>query len=501
MEGKIALNFQRVCLTKELEMQSILIFFSYFILTFQNKKKKKIEETNILYVTDQNMSFAFEDIPAVFLFVTQGGEKHDQFRARSEFISAGSALGSRCYFAVMDGERNPRFVRQVNLIHTRGYFFFRYGKLVDRYWGKMRADAFVQYAMSRTGCPFTTFDDYPTAQDFIESNPIGVVLYIPEAGGRTFDRYNQLATNLRDNFTFGLCPDIDLAEELDVTTFPTLILYRQKDKARLIYPDNFDTATFTDIILWVTYNSKPKIDLFQIQNQITYKKGKPVILFFLPVRDDEKEKSLQVIQPLAETYGEDLNFTQIDAVTGNRFMTSLGFSKYADPACVILVYNEKMSKYRYPEEGDFTFENISTFIISFLDHKLKPEIKNQELPENNTGPIIQLNSLTFEDEIIKPDKAALVLYYEPWDHIYGEFLSDYILMAEEFNNKSVNRIILSKINVAENDLIIGPDPKRTPVLYLFIRNQKKVPIMYNGILKKNQIIDFLDDEIGIKSEL
>lgn len=478
------------------------LFFSLIQITYESKKKKKLDDTNTLYVTDQNMSFTFEDIPAVFLFVTQGGEKTEQARARSEFINAGTALGTRCYFAVMDGERNQRFVRQVNLIHTKGYFLFRYGKLVDRYWGRLRPENFIQYVLSKTGCPFTTFDDYPNAQDFIESNPVGVVLFIPEAGGKSFDKYNELSSQLRDNFSFGLCPDIDLADELNVVSFPTLILYRQKDRARIVFPDNFDTATFTDINAWLTYNSKPRVDVFQIQDQSVYKKGKPVILFFVPVREDEKEKSLSVIEPLSKVFGEDLNFTQIDAVTGNRFMTSLGFSKYADPACVILNYGgERMTKYRYLEEADFTYDNLSTFIISYLDGKLQPEVRNQVLPDDLSGPLVQLNALNFEDNVIKPDVAVLVLYYEPWDHLYGEFYPEFQSMAEEFANKSVSRLRLTKINVAENDLIAGPDPKRTPSLYLFLRNQKKVPVMYSGNLKKQAIIDFLDDEIGIKTEL
>ena len=137
--------------------------------TVRKIKKKPTFNDNILYVTEQNMSFAFEDLPAVFLLVQLGSDKDGRFRTRADFLAAASNLGSRCYFALMDGDRNQKFVRSTNQKDSKGYFFYRYGRLVGRYSGESSTDEITKFAMSRTGIAFTTFDEYTIAQDFIDA--------------------------------------------------------------------------------------------------------------------------------------------------------------------------------------------------------------------------------------------------------------------------------------------------------------------------------------------
>jgi hypothetical protein len=125
-------------------------------------KKSKVEG-NILYVTEQNMTIAFEDLPAVFLLVQLGSDRDGRFRTRADFLSAAPSLGSRCFFALMDGDRNSKFVRSINQKEARAFLFYRYGELVGRYFGRSRTEAIIAFTMSRTGIPFTTFDDFSVA--------------------------------------------------------------------------------------------------------------------------------------------------------------------------------------------------------------------------------------------------------------------------------------------------------------------------------------------------
>ena len=480
-----------------------LFFLSFFAASAKNKLKKNLQDSNLIYLTESNMTSVMKNIPALFLFVHQGGDKNEQFRAKVEFGAASADLGTRCYFAIMDGEKNRNFVRKVKLIYTRGYYFFRYGKLADQYTGPMNTAAFFNYAMSKTGRPFTTFEDYPNAQDFIESSKVGVVLYIPEISGKNTEKFTELAEQLRDNYTFGLCADELLADDLGITKFPTLVLYRQIDKATVTYQDDFETGTLLDAIQWINYNSKPQVDVFQLNNQDEYVKKKPVIVFFVPIKEEERSKVMPTIVELSKVFGTDLNFTQIDAVTGNRFMMDLGFSHYADPCVAILKYTTKgkFTKNRYPEEADFLYDNISMFIMNYLDGKMKNEIKSEKINPDYNGSIEMVVADNFQETVIDPDVAVLVLYYEPWDHTFITFKELYTQLADEFVNKSVKRIKLAAFDVSNNDIPIGPEPKKTPCLYLFNRGMKDEPELYTGKFRKEDILDFLDDETGLRSEL
>jgi len=458
--------------------------------------KKKGFDDNVLYVGEQNLTEVLSDIPAAFMLNLLGGERDDRFKDRMNFISMASNLGSRCYFVIMDGDRSAKFTKSVQQNEPQGYYFFRYGHLVGKYNGKRDTEHFVDFVMSRTGIPFKTFDDYVVAQDFVESNDFSVVLFLKSAKGPLFEKYGQLASQLRDNFTFGLCADEDIADELGIHNVPSLVLYRSSDSAKVVYSEPVIDATTEDIVAWLKYNTMPLFFPFSLSNQNIYRGSRPVILFFTPVEEKSRIETLALVSSLSEQYGEDLHFTQIDAVTGSRFMTGLGFSKYADPAVAILVYSmDKMVKYIYPEDADWNRGTIADFVESFLDNRLTPHIRSLKLPDINDGPVIEANTDLFETLVLNENYDCLLMYYESWDRIYQEFLPDYISIAELLIN---NGIKLMKISIADNDLIHGPEPKKSPALYLFTKGLKNRPIPYIGELKKKLILQFIEDEIGIE---
>ena len=455
-------------------------------------------DDNILYVTESNISLAFQDLPAVFLLVQLGSDRDARFRTRADFLAAASSLGTRCFFAVMDGDRNTRFVKNINQREAAAFLFYRYGQLVARYSGSQSTERIVDFAMARTGIPFKTFDDYTVAQDFIESHQIAVVLYLEKAGGPLFDKYTRVAGTLRDNFSFGLCPDEVLADELGVTKVPSLVMYRSTDKGRIEYSDDLNGAELADIFAWLNYNVKPRFEPFQVDNQRVYWNNKPILLFFTSVEEEAMKEGDKVITAIAEQYGHDLQVLTIDAVTGNRFMTSIGFGRYADPAAAILVYDRKgkMTKYLHNEDDPFTVEDLAPFVEDFLDKKLKPNVKSAQLPKPNDGPVFEVNAETFQDAVINTTQASVVLYYEDWDRIYNEFLPDFTELAETFKTAK-----FAKFNVAQNDILAGPDPPSTPIVYLFRSKAKAKPVQYKGKLNKAALTEYLQAELDTATDL
>ena len=441
------------------------------------------------------MSSLVSEKPACLILLISERDKDEKLRTLTDFIAAGETLGTRCYFGIMNGERNYKFSKSNKIKEECTYFFLRHGTVVASVSGKKTSEFLIDYTMAKTGIPFKTFDDYIVAQNFIESNDNSLILFTNSLSGNIFENFRSIAFELRDNLSFGICPDEDLTYEMDINDFPCMILYRNQDHAKIKYPDDIYNSKVDDITSWLKYNLKPLFVPFQLNRQKVYIGRKPVILFFSPVNIEEKKKNYEFISKLAKQYSEDLEFTEIDAVKGNRFMTSLGFSRYADPAVAILEYKGKEpKKYLYDEEADWTYEAVSEFIMNFLDRKLKPLIKSSSLPEINNGSIIEVNAYTLEDTI-EEYKDVLMLYYEPWDRVYNEFLPT----MENISKTYQGRAIFAKINVAENDLIAGSKPKETPSLVLYTKENQA--IKYKGNLKRNDIIAFLSDEASFINEL
>lgn len=462
------------------------MFFAFLCFVFSSRRKTGNYEDNVIYVNEANLTESLQDKAACLLMVYSEPDKHDRFLTISKFVKASNVLGTRCFFAIMDGERNYKFTKSHSIKGEKAYFFFRYGILINKYTGASTSEALIDFVMSKTGIPFTTFDDLVTAQDFIEKHDNTLVLYTNSLKGKLFDTYNQAANQMRDNISLGLCPDEEISADLEIEDIPSLVLYRNADHQKIFYPDSLTKSTVQDIVSWVNYNTKPFFHPFNINNQKSYVGGKPVALFFTPVDIDAKKEAIQFIAKLAPLFGDDLYFAQIDAVTGNRFMQDIGFSRYADPCVAILKYETKKPlKYLYDEEAEWTIEDVSNFFGQYLDGKLKPRTKKSKLPENNNGPVFEVNADTLNETI---HEKSLVLYYEPWDHVYQTFLPHY----ENVSQNYLQRVKFTKINVAENDISVGASIKFTPCVVLYDKGEKHI---YKGELSRQGLTDFLHDEL------
>ena len=339
-----------------------------------------LNENNILYLSDTNWSFILKKIPSSMILVQIGLD--ERYRISSDFISMSSTIKNKCFLALIDGDRNPNFVNLVKQKNSKGYYFFRYDKLTYIYRGSYKSDDIIKFINQKTGIPFNTFDDYSSIQEFIDSNKLSVILYEKKAGGPIFNLFQNISYQLRDSLSFGFCPDSDITYELRIKNIPSLVLYKLEDKSKIIYPNSLINNNSSNIIEWINNNLKPNFETFLISNQNYYFNKGPIILFFIPVEEELRDKTLRIINQISIEFKNQFIFTQIDAVTGNRFMQSIGFNKYADPTLSILIYTNKL-KYKYLfNETQFNKFLISNFLKQYLNNSLKPFIKSSNINNN-----------------------------------------------------------------------------------------------------------------------
>jgi protein disulfide-isomerase A1 len=181
-------------------------------------------------------------------------------------------------------------------------------------------------------------------------------------------------------------------------------------------------------------------------------------------------------------------------------MTSLGFGRYADPAAVILVYDRagKMTKYLHNEDDPFTYDDIAPFVEDFLDKKLRPTVRSAQPPQTNDGPVYEVTANAFQKEVLDSDENYVLLYYEEWDRIYQELQGRFAELANQFRESSVRELRFGKFEISKNDFVAGPEPKKTPFLFLFAAQLKNKPIPYRGAMTKKGIADFIYEELDLK---
>lgn len=449
------------------------------------------DDSNILYVSETNFTDVMSKKSAVVLFVQQGSD--ERYRYLSDFINAATPLMTRCFFAIMDGDRNRVFVQKLHMKHTKGYYFYRNGKFIEEYAGDTNPDAITKYAMEKTGLPFTTFPDYPTAQDFIETHKTAVVLFLKSASGNVFEQYHDFAEKHRDSYAFGFCPDQDITYELRIRYVPAIVLYRNTDKAKIISAiDLNETLNETAVYEWIRENEKPNYEVFDINHQQVYA-NKEIGIFFVPVETEDNEKAMRQIKAVTAKYRGKLSFTIIDAATGNRFMQSIGFGRFADPAFAILNYTSKRTlKYLYTEGGTFRSKELGQFIDSYFNGKVNYTIKNSKLPVNNTGPIFELNAYSLRDTILGSKNFTVVLFYEEWDRLYKEFEETFFEIANETTRKDIT---FAKMDAVKNDILYGNEIKETPCIKFFPKDPSAKIFTYSKKLNKKAIEKWIKKSI------
>lgn len=470
--------------------------FFFTALTFLSKSESiTYDDDNIVYVTESNFTNVMKTKPAAILFIQQGD--FQRYRYLSDFISASSYIGTRCYFAIMDGDRNKYFVQQLHLKHTKGYYFYRYGEFVEEYKGDPSPDSIYKYAMEKTGLPFTTFDDYPTAQEFIESHPISVVLFEKKAGGPLFEKFNEIAERNRDNYAFGCSPDPDVTYELRIRYVPSIVLYRNTDKSKIFYPYNLTEGTVENITEWIEQNKNPNYEIFNINNQQIYEQTKELGLFFTPVEQEDLDKALRTISMVTTQYKNKLRFAVIDAVNGNRFMQSIGFSRYADPAfCVLNYTGKRVIKYLYTEGSEFRPKQILHFIDEVFAGNINQTIRCSELPQNNTDIVSEINSKTMKSKIQDYNCQTVILFYEEWDRLYSDFLPIFREIAAEFPN-----LQFAKMDASKNDILYGHMLPSTPCIKIFGSDPKSKTFTYTKKLLKEPVTKWIKRKLQKKDEL
>jgi len=111
-----------------------------------------------------------------------------------------------------------------------------------------------------------------------------------------------------------------------------------------------------------------------------------------------------------------------------------------------------------------------------VDGTLKPNVKSQEPPADNSGPVKVIVGTTFESIVMDTTKDVFVEFYAPWcghcKHLAPKFEELGTVFA------GVDSVVIAKVDATENDT--PADIKGFPTLILFPAADKAHPITFSG---------------------
>lgn len=143
---------------------------------------------------------------------------------------------------------------------------------------------------------------------------------------------------------------------------------------------------------------------------------------------------------------------------------------------------------------------MDQFVSSYLDGSL-PKQRSQPIPrkeENEGKPVKRIVNYNFEDVIFNPSKDVVVLFYQS----DCDYCQDVRPLFEETSRRLpyVESLVFAEFDQTFNDVPEFTEIRMYPSIALFSLDSKDKPLLYTGNETSDDLIKFLQENVGIKFE-
>ncbi|RUS27290.1 thioredoxin-like domain-containing protein, partial [Jimgerdemannia flammicorona] len=323
---------------------------------------------------------------------------------------------------------------------------------------------------------------------FKEADKVVIVGFVAESDKESYKTLNTVAESLRDNFLFGVVTDAELAKKYDVTV-PGVLLFKKFDDGI----STFDGAlTAESLQSFVKSNAVPLLAEIDGDNFSSYvETGLPLAYIFAD-NDEDRERLIKALQPVAKEYRGKVNFVHIDAAKYGGHASNLNL-KEQWPAFGIQQPADG-AKFPYDQTKEITFEGVREFVTEYVAGKISPSIKSQAVPEKNDEPVKVIVSTQFDEIVYDKEKDVFIEFYAPWCGHCKKLAPVWEELAALISSNPANsNVVIAKMDGTENDLPVHV-PFRLegfPTLKLFKAGAEKEVINYNGDRSLEDLVEFL----------
>jgi len=171
---------------------------------------------------------------------------------------------------------------------------------------------------------------------------------------------------------------------------------------------------------------------------------------------------------------EKVIFCKLDGERWGDHAKSMGLKK-ATPG-VVLMDPATRKNFVYPEDRAINADNLRAFAQEFLDGKLVANVRSQEVPADNNGPVKVIVGTTFDSIVMNNEHDVLVEFYAPWCGHCKSLTPKYEKLGAKFADRP--NIVIAKLDATENDH--PADVEGFPTLIFYPAGAKDAPIPYEG---------------------
>lgn len=349
------------------------------------------------------------------------------------------------------------------------------------YAGAREIDAIVRY-MKKQKQPAVTEVGADGFEEFTKSDKVVVVAFMG-TDNEHYDEFQNVAETHRNDFTFGVVSDAKVAEANGVTA-PAIILFKAFDEGKNVYSGDFSIKS---IASFVKTNSVPTMDDIGPENYASYaESGLPLAYLFVNNKEQRASVGLQV-EAVAKEFKGKVNFVYIDAAKFGGHASNLNL-KQEWPAFAIQRPQQNL-KFPYDQSKAITTEGIREFVQAFVDGKVSPSVKSEEVPASQDGPVTVVVGKQFE-EIVNQAKDVLIEFYAPWCGHCKKLAPVYDELGEKLKPFS-DHVVIAKMDATANDLPVNTPYQVNGFPTIKLVKADNTVVDYNGDRSLDDFVKFL----------
>ena len=386
---------------------------------------------------------------------------------------------------------------------------FRKGKATE-YKGPRDAAGIVSHMEKQAAPTLTNLATEEAITQFkkVKGAAGAVILgYFSDVSNKLYKTFNSLASTLREDFSFGLISNSDLAKS---AKYNNQIVIAKSDGTFKVYDP---TEHGLDLESFINSNS------FAVGGEYTESNAKryastniPVLKLYIPVDFTKNAKRTlyyqRRLQKLVQNHPDwesQIHFTVANKDTFLRDPSSFGLTTSPE---FLIVIEKGSQKYVMPSSETFNVENVEKFVTAFLNSKLESFIKSQEIEDQVSGThVIRVVGKNFDQIVEDESKNVMIEFYAPWCGHCKTLEPIYEDLAKSLHNKksgsgSGSDVVIAKLDATMNDW----DKEKYavqgfPTLYWKPKGKGSKIETYNGDREVKAMLQWINSRVGSSSSL
>lgn len=476
----------------------IKYYLFIYLFSFILSKSPYTIENEVIVLNEQNFGVAIKEFKNLLVLFFDPKSSHCQ-HFMPEFEKTASILKKQNFnLAKFDSVKGEKIAKHYNINAFPKIILMKKNERIA-YEGERKAEEIEKWMIEKTKPKIKKI----TSKRELEKHKKYDKIFLVYFGNDEKDIHEIiLAERKTDNIPIYTVDSEELIKEnVKPEKNETIVIFKNFDDKKNVFTNKI---TAKNIIKFINLYINPKVIEFSKEtSHIIFTKRNPALVIFSDKKERHYGDSLNLLNYMWPRIKSKIKLFVCDI----KDPISAKLAQYCSITeknipKVFIVHAENENPTKYEMTGGINEENIMKLIGKWSKGKLKPFIRSEEVPKNNTGDLFILVGKNFKEEVLENDKDVLIYFVSPLCKTCKEFepkLGELAKKLKQYNPK----LLIAKMDPTVND-VDGYEIHNFPTIMLYPGNAKdKDPLIFdfrNNIdslykfLKNNSFTKIIDEE-------